>query len=251
MDPENGNQHPDASGTNFTVSNQSAAPTGRSLMSWRTCCLLTALGLFLALLLLGGGFYLGLTTHQAKKPITSLTHSVKHIAPTAPLVTTEPSLPTSIPTPGAMIGVAPTLIPVGKDWLEYKSADLGLSLRYPPQWIVVITPTTPEHIGFALYPPTSNPNHPSPDISFDFFSQKPYSLTPTPYSFTTQPQPITISGITGRTYQDTALAVPDEGSFIDLGYRGGTLTISTTTGPYVNLGPYLHEILSTVILSPH
>jgi hypothetical protein len=138
------------------------------------------------------------------------------------------------------------LVTVSNTWQSYRNAQVGLTLRYPPGWIAL---EPPEGSGVQLYPPGADPNFPSSTISFLFADALPYNPQSLPPR-ATPPQPIVVSGITGRRYEDTTLALPAQGVHIELPYRGGTLLIGAPTGPEANLAPQLDEVLKTVSLQP-
>lgn len=152
----------------------------------------------------------------------------------------------------AKIGVAPTLIPVSSNWLSYKNPNTGISLRYPPGWKKIEDAVDPYHVELRLYPPESNPDIPSASISL-FNTPELYSDGSNPSNrlvYKTSPKPISVDGVTGIKYDDASFAIPLQTHFIDLPYRGGTLSITATMGPDIDLGPQLEEILKTVKLQP-
>lgn len=201
-------------------------------MNWRSP------GFFLIaisiIVLLGGGVYFGLAHGQ---PTPS--QAPNQISPT--------TTPVTAPKLKATTGIAPTVVLNNNTWTTYRNSTIGLTLRYPTNWKYI---EEPQQSGVKLYAPDSDPTHPSPLIAVEFAPDYPYDLHPTPSSRTTEPQPVTVSGITGRQYEDTGFAIPDQAFSIELPYRTGSILITATKGPYVNLVPQLQEILKTVILQP-
>lgn len=152
-------------------------------------------------------------------------------------------------SPGAtlpvVIGIAVSVPPLVDTWPVYQNATIGLILRYPPGWHVV---EDPERGGVRFYPPEVDVAGPSPLIAFSFAADAPYDPQASPPPGTTDPHPITVSGIVGRRYEDAAFAIPTQGFYVDLPYRGGTLFITATAGPGLNLVPILHAMLPSVVL---
>lgn len=196
-----------------------------------------AAGLLVAALLIGGA-YLGL----AQRPSAPQTKT-----PTVPSYATPQAYATPVANLKAVTGVAPTVVSATDGWQQYSNPVLSLTLRYPPGWKFV---EDPQQSGVRFYPPDSDPNLPSPLISFSLAANSPYNAQSTPSPYTTQAQPIAVAGVTGRQYEDTAYAVPTQGFYIDLPYRNGTLFISATKGPNVNLVPQLQEMLKALVLRP-
>lgn len=218
-------------------------------MSWQRPALF-ALGALVALLLVGGAYYVGLSHGGAPPTVSSSQPTPQGSIASAPAQSPSPSpLTTAVITPKlkAIAGVAPIQVAASDSWPIYRNAAIGLTLRYPPDWKYV---EEPQQSGVKLYPPDSDPNHPSPMILFDFAPDYPYDPNPTPSPHTTSPQPIAVSGIAGRQYEDTEFAIPDQTFSIELPYRTGSILITATMGPYVNLVSQLEEILKTVTLQP-
>lgn len=209
-------------------------PPERPGMNWRQPTLF-GLGALVVVLLAGGAYYIGLSRGQPLPQGNTASQPAQ-----SPSQSAAPKLK-------AVTGVPPTVMPTNNTWPQYQNSVIGLTLRYPPGWKYV---EEPQQSGVKLYPPDSDPTHPSPMILFDFAPDYPYNPNPTPTSHTTQPQPITVSGIAGRQYEDTEFDIPDQNFSIELPYRTGSILITATKGPYVNLVPQLQEILKTVILQP-
>jgi hypothetical protein len=154
----------------------------------------------------------------------------------------------SLLTPASLevvIGPADPVIPVNADWPVYQNDELGISLRYPPDWSASALKET---TGIGLYPPDSNPDFPTPMIRMEWWNiafapGKP--LISTGGAITS----IDVAGITGQEYQDTRFALPTQSYYLELPLRGGTLLFIATLGPSVNLEPQFKEILKTLTLS--
>jgi hypothetical protein len=132
-------------------------------------------------------------------------------------------------------------------WPTYQNPTLGLNLHYPPDWQVV---EESGQLGVKLYPPDADPAVPSPLIAFSFAADVGYDPQAPPPPDTTQPHLVTVGGVVGRWYEDATYAVPTQSYYIDLPYRGGTLYITASKGPGLNLIPVLQAILPTVMLEP-
>jgi hypothetical protein len=158
---------------------------------------------------------------------------------------TSPATQGSTPVLRAITGTAPPLLRPSTNWSGYQNAAIGLTLRYPSEWTLV---ESPQQFGVSLYPPESSPDRPSPMIALDFAPQRAYGTQPITSQFITQPEPISVGGVTGRKYEDAEFAVPLQNSYIELPHRGGLLLITATKGPNTNLVPQLEEILKGLTL---
>lgn len=159
-----------------------------------------------------------------------------------------------IPLPGtpaanlpAITGLAPTSVSADVARPTYENSTIGLSLQFPPGWTYV---ETADRTGVAFYPPGTDSTMPSALIAFDLIVQRPYDPTAVVSGDATAPQPITVAGVSGHWYEDAAFAIPTQGYYIELPHRGGTLVITATKGPAVNLVPILEQILPTIALLP-
>ena len=104
-------------------------------------------------------------------------------------------------------------------------------------------------LGVGFYPQGSQPDLPTPAITFRFLNQSYTNGSPL-YNTGSTVSPIDIAGIEGQQYQDTKFSVPTQSFYIELPYRDGTFLIDATHGPVVDLTPQLFEILKTLNLSP-
>jgi hypothetical protein len=147
---------------------------------------------------------------------------------------------TSSPQLGAIAGVAPPLVPFSDSWPQYTNPRTSLSLRYPPTWQAI---TSPAGQAATLYPPGSDPSLPSPAIAFEVVPDKSYGTRPIITDYITDPKTLTINALTGRQYEDTEFAIPQQSSYVEFPDGNGLLLITTTKGPNVNLVPELQEIL--------
>jgi hypothetical protein len=144
-----------------------------------------------------------------------------------------------------VIGTSEPVIAIGNNWPSYQNDEIGISFNYPPSWQAIMLSNVP---GVGLYPPESNPNFPTPMIRIEWLNV-PY-LSDQPLVKTESPiNPIEISGVTGRQYQDSKFALPTQSSYIEMPHHDGTLFFITTIGPSVDLVPQLNEILKTLNLS--
>jgi hypothetical protein len=143
--------------------------------------------------------------------------------------------------------VVPTLIPADETWQTYENATLGLQLRYPSGWLAI---EGASQTSVAFYPAGADPSVPSPLIAISFNASQSYpTRTELPASINAL-RMIEVSGIDGRAFEDSGFTVPTHGFYVQLPYRGGTLLITATLGPEVNLVPQLEEMLATVVLLP-
>jgi hypothetical protein len=156
---------------------------------------------------------------------------------------TEPVLTPAKLNP--IIGTSEPTITISNNWLSYQDGELGLSLKYPPDWQAIGLNNA---IGVGLYPPNSDPSMPSPSIKIKW-RNTPYTANQPINNRESLVYPIEVSGITGQEYQDSKYATPAQSHYIELPYRDGTLFFITTIGPSVNLVPQLYEILKTLNLS--
>ena len=145
----------------------------------------------------------------------------------------------------AVIGPADPVIPVNADWPVYQSEELGISLRYPPDWsAIALVETT----GIGLYPPGSDPDFPTPMIRMEWWNIA-YALG-NPFIATGGAiTSVDIAGVIGQEYQDSRFALPTQSYYLEMPHRGGTLLFIATLGPSVNLEQQLKEILKTFTLS--
>lgn len=145
----------------------------------------------------------------------------------------------------AMDGVVPRMIPIASNWMTYQNTTDGVVVKYPASWK---SAEAPDHSHVDIYPPESDPSQPTPLISMDFLPSTPFDrgLPRSPY--TTTPTSITVGGVTGRNYEDDSVAVPTETWYVELPWRSGTLLVTATKGPNVNLVPQAQEILKTMVL---
>lgn len=134
----------------------------------------------------------------------------------------------------------------GREWQTYENPAIGLLLRLPPDWQIV---EEESGLAFRLYPPNLDPELPVPFISIAFDPAAAFDETDEALSGISPIESVSISGVTGRKYEDSAWAVPYQNYYIDLPYRGGTLHITAVKGPTLNLVPTLLEILLTLELS--
>lgn len=220
-------------------------------MNWRTPARIGGAAIVI-LLVAVGAYLLGARRQAAQQPHNNSTAIPSSAQIPVQVVSLPPSGAPSIPdiTPAilkAVTGDAPALVSLDSSSPQYTNATIGLTLRFPSNWKYA---EAPQQSGVTFYPSGSDPNVPSPLIELDFAPQRPYKVEPSPSTYTTQPQPITVAGITGRQYEDSAYAIPTQGWYIELPYRNGTLLITATKGPSVNLVPQLKEILKTIELKP-
>ena len=146
----------------------------------------------------------------------------------------------------ALAGEPVSVIGVGNNWQVYDDSQLGIHIQYPPDWTVaqLVNP-----LGVGFYPQGSQPDLPTPAITFRFLNQSYTNGSPL-YNTGSTVSPINIAGIEGQQYQDTKFSVPTQSFYIELPYRDGTFLIDATHGPVVDLTPQLFEILKTLNLSP-
>lgn len=223
----------------------------KRLPNWRSRKLVCA-SVLLALVIAGCGAFFAPSLKPAD--VTAPTRPI--VAPPAPSPTGTAPLSHAVPdaTPAtfpAVSGVVPTLIPIADTWPTFSNSYLGITIRYPPGWTFYLErPERPESPSTAVdfYPPGSRPDLPSPLISIGF-DKTPYS-PPSESPDTTHPQPITLGEITGSQYSDSKLAFPAEDYNIELPYKDGTLIITATEGPNVDLVPQLLEMLKSLVLTP-
>lgn len=205
----------------------------------RTGLLLSAVVVLVALAL-GGGYFLGFRRAQPQTSLTSSSASQRRSLPSGlPLYFTP--VPSASGAAGKPIAVASS----SASWVAYQSPVLHVTLKYPPDWTLV---ERQDKQGFALYPPGFKPPGPYPRITFDFVAQSYAALSANPEG-ETSPTPIQVAGVAGRAYEDSGVRIPLEGSNIDLPLPNGTLEITATKGPSLDLRPELTEVLKTVSLT--
>jgi hypothetical protein len=207
-----------------------------------------------AVLLIAGAaaifYYFDFFQIQNRQQTTSTTTSIQSSPPpsiSTPTIASQSSYLTPLTSLKAVTGVAPSVVPVTGTSPVYNNTKIGLNIHYPQDWKVV---EAPQQSGVAFYPPGADPNSPAPLIAFNFAQQQPYLDSPVLSHSVSRPQPVTVSGITGREYENSEFAIPTYDLYIELPYRGGILFITATKGPDTNLIPQLHEMLKAVVLQP-
>jgi len=116
------------------------------------------------------------------------------------------------------------------DWKTYINKDVGITFDYPKDW-KIIDNQGPTYI--LLYPPESNPELPSDNISFNK-EDKLYIPEPTPNNCMTPYKPYVINNIAARITEDTNKCGPRTGgcsSLINIEFplNNKILTISYCT----------------------
>lgn len=221
-------------------------------MTWRSPLVLLAVG-FVAVVLIGGGAYLGLnqsrSTPQPGKTMTPASRS----RPASNTPTTSPLTPTwavsaqplfhhpaaALPTFVPLAQITPAPVDVST-WKVYSNASWGLSVRYPSDWTLSADRANPQ-TWVAFYPPSSDPKLPSPNISFSYWSDKPYPAG--------LPQNIIVDGISGNESETPSGQLGYPGSYeIRLPYRTGMLDFSVSED--LDLKSFLKAMLTTLILKP-
>jgi hypothetical protein len=140
-----------------------------------------------------------------------------------------------------IIGRAPLAVAVSDNWPSYWDGELGIAVSYPSEWQAV---ALRQGSGVGLYPPTSDPELPTPMIRIEWLAV-PYSPDQPLVRTEGDIDPIEVAGVTGRAYQDSQFAIPTQSHYIELPYHDGILFFSTTLGPSVDLTPQLREVLKT------
>ncbi len=130
----------------------------------------------------------------------------------------------------------------GPNWREATAPEAGIELRHPPDWQAL---RTADGAGLALYPPSAPADRGFALIAVDVAPDVPFDRAAVqggrPYRF---------AGLDGVWQDPAGFAVPTEAVTIQAPYRGGTITITATTGPVVDVTPQLEAILQTLRLSP-
>lgn len=129
------------------------------------------------------------------------------------------------------------------EWTEYDKPRMGIRLRAPSDWRVV---DETDGFGLKLYPPESDPAVPSPFIAISYADDAFYDAQASAPAGVTPPRPVTVAGTLGRRYEDMAAAAPTQNVYVDVPYRGGTLFITATIGPGLNLTPVLDDLLPSL-----
>lgn len=147
----------------------------------------------------------------------------------------------------AVVGTAPTPPGAEVTWSTYENSIMGLSLQFPSSWTYQ---ESDDRLRVVFYPPGSDPAVPSPLIAFGLAPARPFDPAAVAPIGSTDPAPVTVAGVDGRRYEDSSLAVPYQSATIELPHRGGTLVITATLGPTINLVPILEQILPALLLYP-
>jgi hypothetical protein len=152
----------------------------------------------------------------------------------------------SWPPPASFSTAIPTVAfeHFNEKWQTYQG-EQGIAFRFPPDWQAADTPTIN---GVILYPPGSDQRYPIGVISLAWIEDTPYQAgvalrSPRPAN----PGPI-ISGRPGQWYEDPETAIPAQSLYVETPHRDGTLVISATERPMLNLVPVLVEMLGTIKL---
>lgn len=125
-------------------------------------------------------------------------------------------------------------------WISYTNPDWGLSLQYPGNWKLVEGPGRPTS-WIAFYPPDSNPDAPSSNITFALQPDSPYPPA--------LPKNVTVIGIPSNESEVASGKLGSAGSYtLLLPYRSGTLNVSVAED--LKLKSFLRVMLDTLTLTP-
>lgn len=142
----------------------------------------------------------------------------------------------SVP-PSVIMKVTPTPDPTA-NWRTYE--ENGFSFKSPPDWSLKFQ----DGYNFVIFPPTSDPNLPSPAVFVSADSKTAYSSFK-PHSTTTAPSKITVDGTSGIEYQDNGL--PPLSYHVVLPLGSGILVLNSD----LSLKTQAKQILSTFKFSKH
>jgi hypothetical protein len=141
---------------------------------------------------------------------------------------------------------APILPPYDTSWPGYRLDSLGIIFHYPPQWEPIEAPSIN---GIIIFPQGEDHQRPLGVISLAFVADSLYRPGVALRSSKPANQGLGIDGRAAQWYEDPINTIPAQSLYVEIDHRGGTLVVSATEGPRLNLVPTLLTIIGTIELN--